>query len=416
MAPSVLAMANNFEDEVFESAPDPKAPPSVLAIARNYEAHKASKRVVPRQQIPGSGPASLDSQHSSDYEDALSPGLMSESTSWKSPRPPSSPITFSSPSSSATSQQRSPSPPKESPLPADPYEALCTGRVKSDVPETRRNNEKTRELRTPAKRVSRQAGDIQSAAARRMLSGHATSESRDVPRPTPMRRQWSQLSAATDQSEGRRKSSFSRQFRLSRRDSQDSMMSGASEPVSYSNNLYVSSDIWIAEKKLDNVEGEIMQREDDKARRRGVPRRDVHDAFGEDAESQNFSSRLVGLLWSNPVTANPSVNTARGDRRHAGSVRRNGRRGRGQARERGAVGKEGKFMASDQMGDNMPGALPHVFSNVGRGQHQTKEEVASQDLARKQMGYNVREIAKKADPARWFRRHAHRRAERRDIY
>jgi hypothetical protein len=266
------------------------------------------------------------------------------------------------------------------------------------------------ELRTPAQRMNRQDSDTM---PRRMMSSQAAG----VPRPRAMHRQWSQLSVATDNSESRRMSSFTRQMRFSRKDSTDSLMSAASEPVSYSNNLYVASDIWLAEKKLDTVEGEIIHRQDEKARRRGHPK-NVADAFGHEAESQNFSSRLVGMLWSNPVASNSGVQQQRRSQRPASHSRRFGRGGY-QVKERGTVGKGGKFTAapSPRMADNMPGAFPHVQSNMSvRPQYQTKEQVSGNDMPRKMMSYHVKEAAKKGSPARWLRRRVHRRAERKEMF
>lgn len=258
-------------------------------------------------------------------------------------------------------------------------------------------------------------------SSRRIMSTHDSHEPRSLNRGL-FSRQWSHVSAGPDANETRRRSSFSRQLRSFRGESQDSLASLASEPASYSNKLYLSSDIWLTEKKLDSVEGDIKKREEEKIRRRGKPRRDVHDVFGRESESQNFSSRLVGLLWSNPVTSNPAV-PSRGNAGRKDSHRKGRAERRRNGPERGALGTDGKFApkAAYHLSDNMPGTLPHVQSTAqaGGSTGPTQDElefIELQNTSHRQRGYYVKELARKADPVRWYRRHVLKRAERFDIY
>lgn len=278
-----------------------------------------------------------------------------------------------------------------------------------------------REVRANRPGMPRPHSGMQDGVPRRMMSTHDSAEPRSLGRAL-FNRQWSHVSAGTDATENRRRSSFSRQLRSFRGESQDSLASLASEPASYSNKLYLASDIWLTEKKLDNVEGDIKKREEEKIRRRGKPRRDVHDVFGRESESQNFSSRLVGLLWSNPVTSNPATasrsNAGRKDSHRKGRVER-----RGLGPERGALGNDGKFAprGAYHLSDNMPGALPHVHStnHTGQSTSQNQDElefIELQNGSQRQRGYYVKEFARKADPLRWYRRHVMKRAERFDIY
>lgn len=326
---------------------------------------------------------SLESESTTDLMETLAPRRMVESTSW---------------------------------------EHMGTRRVYSDIigcPGSQ--HVEVREVKQQGTCSPRPHSGIQDSSARRMISTHDSHEPRSLNRGL-FNRQWSHVSAGPDAIEARRRSSFSRQLRGFRGESQDSLASLASEPASYSNKLYLSSDIWLTEKKLDSVEGDIKKREEEKIRRRGKPRRDVHDVFGRESESQNFSSRLVGLLWSNPVTSNPAAPS-----RATAGKKDSHRRGRTERRrngpERGALGADGKFApkASCHLSDNMPGALPHVNSTGPSRESPapTQDElefIELQNRSQRQRGYYVKELARKADPVRWYRRHVMKRAERFDIY
>jgi hypothetical protein len=416
IAAALFTTQNTFADRApgiaADAAETAAMAPSVLTMARNFEVNDEIGSTSRQKSMSVPRP-SHESSGSSEIDDVTSP-ILSESTSWQS-RQPSSPVTSSSDASASEARARLPEHSREqyhsrSPVRPKSKRVQKSSRVQSDMGGAHCGGEHAREL-VPSAVCMARTGSGQ-VSARRALSHNVTPETTGLHRPRAMPRQWSQLSSATDMSDGRRKSSFARRY--SRRDSQDSVFSGASEPLSYSNNLYVASDIWLAEKKLDNVEGEIIQREGDKARRRQRMRKDPHDPFGEHAESQNISSRLVGLLWSNPVASNAAGACA--SRRQPNGGRR---QRRGQAGERGGVGSEGKFTSKQSftMVDNMPGAFPHVESNIGgRARQYSREDLNSHDIPRKHMSYHVKQVAKKADVGRWLRRRVHRRAERRDLY
>lgn len=247
-----------------------------------------------------------------------------------------------------------------------------------------------------------------------------------VPRPRAAGRQRSMAaysSGASRDAESRRISSFTKEVskhmsRFSRRDSEDSLMSAASEPVSYSNHLYVSSDIWLAEKKLDVVEGGIIEREDKKARRRrGRPGASSSDAFSPEAEGQNFSSRLIGMLWSSPAAHNP-MGPRHGAPRHGdphGLAGRGIGRGNYRVRERGNIdtGVHGT-VHNDAHGPRPATSMPKVDSYAAMAE---RDQImrSGRILPKKNGMYFMRKALKRADIARWIRHRHNLRVERREF-
>lgn len=414
MAPSVMAMAKELEKSTLPVLTQTNAPGLGSApesgFAQRLESHHVGKLSSSGalKEKRGESERSLESACSTDLLEALAPQRMMESTSWEHHGQTSAPLKPAQKISAALGEP--------------PAESDSIGRMFSDsLGVSGYQQVKVREVKGQGHSMPRPQSGSQFPATRRMMSHHASNEPRSFNRAL-FNRQWSHMSSGTEANDSKRRSSFTKQLLNFRGESQDSLVSQASEPISYSNKLYLASDIWLTEKKLDNVEGDIRNREEEKVRRRGKPRRDVHDVFGRESESQNFSSRLVGLLWSNPVTANPAVpsrsNLERKESRRNGPVQR-----RDHGPERGALGINGKFApkAMHHMADNMPGAMPHVNSTLHNESSatQTKDElefIKLQTSCHRQRGYYVKELARKADPVRWYRRHVMKRAERFDIY
>lgn len=201
---------------------------------------------------------------------------------------------------------------------------------------------------------------------------------------------------------------LSRQMsKLSRRDSEDSLLTMTSEPQAFSDSTYVAGDIWLAEKKLDQVESNIIARESNRNEsRRGdgpVPhirhtpsqRRAVaSDPFSAHNENVEGSSRFVRMLWSGPAVHDPTPRSR--PRAQHGSARADTR-----GRDKGTAAQqahEGHFARVSSAGDaHMYGEFDPLY---GGRRHSMRRFKA---------------VAKRMDVARWWRRQSHLRAERRDM-
>lgn len=205
--------------------------PSVMQMARELELGSGSNDLSPT--------LSCDSDESGRESPPFQEKALKTSSSWET-RLPSSPVT-------PLSRSRSPSPP----LVHTPEEHVRPASL------TIRPEAVTSGFGGHGPIRAEPAGGALSrpAQARRMMSNMCTYDSRGPPqRNNPMIRQLSENSRSSHTSREGRMSSFSGLF-TSRKDSIDSYVSiAASEPVSYSNNLYVANDIWLTEKKLDSVE------------------------------------------------------------------------------------------------------------------------------------------------------------------
>lgn len=228
-----------------------------------------------------------------------------------------------------------------------------------------------------------------------------------------MPRQWSQLSVGTDKSEPR--GSFAKLGLSIRRESTESMVSMASEPASYSNNLYVASGIWLAEKKLDTVETNIVARSSGSdpqsaGKKFGEDERGdkttFADAFGPEVEQQNFSSRLVGMLWSNPVAGHSAPQQRQKARPTSSGL------GRRNVRERGSLGGRNR-----QSAHNMTSLDSISASVLGTPDADIAgSTVFDYVVPKRHMSHRVRAAARKVDPGRWLRRRMHRNADRRNKF
>lgn len=347
--------------------------PSVASMARELEMNAMVDRLGAKRPEP--------------LERAQRISAVSSATSWDQDLP-SSPVTPPTQENGSPMSSRSATPPRsaEQSRPATPAGGYHPKR--DDQPTS------SRTVSTPVK----VAGAPRPRAAGRQRSMVASAVSRDV--------------------ESRRISSFTKEMgrhrnRFSRRDSEDSLMSAASEPVSYSNHLYVSSDIWLAEKKLDVVEDGIIEREDKKARRRrGRPEATSCDAFSPEAEGQNFSSRLIGMLWSSPAAHNPVAPRHGAPQGYAG---RGMGRGNYRVRERGNIDTGIRATAiPDSHGPRPVSSMPKVDSYAALAERD--QIMRSGRIEPKKSGmYFVRKALKRADVARWIRHRSNLRAERREF-
>jgi hypothetical protein len=228
--------------------------------------------------------------------------------------------------------------------------------------------------------------------------------------------------AGSHDAQPHRKTSFAQEMSRhvrswTRRDSEDSFKSMASEPVSYSAQTYVASDIWLAERKLDLVEDGILDREEKKASRR---RARAADVFSVESESQDFSSRIVRMLWANPVAHNPAATSCPPEPRSLRS-RRNAR-GQYRVQEKGNLAS-GRGPSPHYLNPGMP----HSKSAVGTGGQDFLAQPGF-DPSYPDAGGNAyesggsfgrrnafRRVVRKADFARWVRYRANLRAERRNV-